>query len=283
MNWKTIGKVIFALLLVAVLVAPVGALLYLSEQEQAQYTTPPADHLELKEQSYGMPEKALRKDVSEIINLSGTVISTDVVYEELDLENPSKLRLLISAGQYLQAGDPIGYYENREVPATKSGVIRSVNVYGSEPYIELWDLEKLAVECYVNDLQLKILKRSSLKLSDEEGNPYEVLRIDAIPSANGLTRVLITSESAPLIYGKAMAELPLNTGRIYTDSLVVPSRCVFSTDGGATYYVRLVHADGTVIGNSKIEIGYTMDGWTCISGIEEGQYCDSGYKAIVEG
>lgn len=282
MLWKTISKIIIALLFVTLMVAPIGALYYISVLEQAQYLPQGGEQIVLEELAYGSIEGVVRMDMAERITLSGTVVSTKVIYEELELENISNLRLLISAGQVLQAGDLIGYLDGQEVRATKTGIIRSIN-RGGDAYIELWSLEDLAIECYVNDVQMKILQRNSLDLTDPEGNKYTVAHIDEIRVGSDLTRVLLTSETAQLIYGKKIDATNFNTGRVYPDCLVVRSNCVYSYNG-QDYYVRLVDMNGVVLGEAQVEIGFSMNGYICITdGAEEGQFCDSGYKAIAEG
>lgn len=282
MIWKTISRIIVALLLVALMVAPIGALYYISALEQEQYLPKQEEQIVLEELAYGVSTEILRMDMAERVTLSGTVISTKVIYEELKLENISQLRLLISTGQVLQSGDLIGYLDGQEVRATKTGIIRSIN-RGSDAYIELWSLEDLAIECYVDDVQLKVLKRGSLDLTDSNGNQYTVAHIDEIRVGSDLTRVLLTSETAELIYGKKMEDTNFNTGRVYPDCLVVEASCVY-TYNGQDYYVRLVDRDGVVLGEVQVELGFSMNGYICITdGAEEGQLCDSGYKAIAEG
>ena len=281
MFWRTITKIIVALLFVTLMVAPIGALYYISALEQEKYL-PQEQQIVLEELAYGSPASFMRMDMTERITLSGTVVSTRVIYEELERENISRLRLLISAGQVLQAGDIIGYLDGQEVRATQTGIIRSIN-QGSDAYIELWSLEDLAIECYVDDAQLKVLKRGSLDLTDADGNKYTVAHIDEIRVGSDLTRVLLTSETANLIYGKNMGNMSFNTGRVYPDCLVVQANCVY-TYNGTDYYVRLVDKDGVVLGEAQVEIGFSMNGLICITdGAQEGQFCDSGYKAIAEG
>lgn len=281
MLWKTFSKIIVAVLFVALMVAPIGALYYISVLEQAQYL-PQEQQIVLEELAYGSLEQIMRMDMAERITLSGTVVSTKVIYEELELENISRLRLLISTGQVLQAGDLVGYLDGQEIRATKTGIIRSIN-RGSDAYIELWSLDDLAIECYVDDVQLKVLKRGSLNLTDADGNQYTVAHIDEIRVGSDLTRVLLTSETAELIYGKKMEATDFNTGRVYPDCLVVPTSCVYSYNG-QDYYVRIVDKDGVVLGEQEVEVGFSMNGYICITdGAEDGQLCDSGYKAIAEG
>lgn len=278
---KNLTKFIFLMVLLIVLLLPVGALYYLSGLEQAEYQDVVYSEVQLKEMSYGTPVQIFRMDVAETITLSGTIISTDVIYEELEFPEPEKLRLLVEPGDLLQEGDLLGYYEGEKIYATKTGVIRSVK-QESDAYIELWSFDALAFESYVTESQLKILNRSGLALTDTEGNSYQVSHIEDVSIGNAETRVLFTSETARFIYGQKVNSCKLNTGRIYKDSLVVESRCIYSYNGGQTNYVRLVTEAGEIIGESEVEVGYMTGLYTCITGVEEGGYCDPGYKSIVE-
>lgn len=277
---KVLGKCLMALLLAAVLILPMGGLYYLSLLEQAQYDTIyEAGSVVLEEVSYGTPCLVIRMDLTEEVSLSGAVVSTKVLYEELNLDAPDDLRLVISEGELLEAGGLIGYYHGKELLSTQTGVVRTVHL-GSESYIALWSLEDLAVECYVSDAQLSVLNRSTLDLTDSEGNHYTVSHIDSEKVGADETRVLLTSETATLIYNTGFNE-NMGTGRVYPGSLVVPTDCIFTLEGQS--YVRLVEEDGSIIGLAQVEVGVTVGSYTSISGINEGDYCDPGYKAMVGG
>ncbi len=279
---KKIRNIVIGVLLLALLILPVGALYALSSMEQAQFAENNTPPVELTEFSYGTPSMVRCIDVSETITLSGTVISTEVIYQELDVEDPALLRLLVTEGKLMQEGDLIGYYQGEAIYATQTGVIRSVG-REKEAYIELWSLDALAIECYVTDAQLKVLQRGSLALSDSDGNPYTVSRIDSVSVGNANTRVLLTADAGLLTFGKTLSKFTLNTGRVYPQSTVVESRCIFSADGGFTHYVRLVDEDGNVLGLQQVTVGVTVGNYTCVTGVEEGQFCDPAYKSIVEG
>ncbi len=279
MKAKSILKYVFGLLLVALLIAPVFVLLYISNLEQTQYQ-PVSNEVQLVERSYGEPIQVVRMDIREQVVLSGQVVSTDVIYEELELEKPYDLRLRISYGDYLAEGDLIGYYHGEEVLSKSTGIVSSINT--SSGYIEMKDLNSLALECRVDEITLNILKRQSLQLTDKDGNGFQIAKIDPFPDANGLTRVLLTFDNKALYYGQNLSGLSLNTGRVYNDCLAVSSRCVYSKDGGNTYYVRTVESDGTVLEEKEVELGAVVGSFTCITGVNEGTWCDSGYRAVAE-
>lgn len=279
MFWKKVRNCLLALVIVALAILPIVTVYQISQAEQAQYV-PPTNSYDLKPMAYGAPIPVTRQDLSETITLSGTVVSTAVIYEELNLREPYDLRLLVSTGDPLAVGDLIGYYHGEEIRATKSGIIRSIGM-GSDAYVELWSLEDLAIECYVEDAQLNILQRESLDLTDEDGRHYQVSRIDTIRTGDDQTRVLLTTEEQSLTYGKQYGALRLKTGRIYRDCLVVDKSCVYTLDG-ENYLVRLVDTDGSVLDKVDVKVSFSMEDMVSVVGLQEGQLCDSGYKAIVE-
>lgn len=274
----TVGVTVAILALV--LLAPVGGLFYLSNLEQAQYA-PTKEVVHLEEQSYGVPVMITRTDVEEVVTVSGRMVSTRILYEELNLDEPYALRLQVETGDILLEGDCIGLYHGREIKARQTGMIRQIHL-GSEAYLELWSLEDLALECYVTEKQYTRLQQENLVLKDSENREYTVLRMNPIPEADGTYKILLQPGEKTYLYGQSVSNLKLRTGTVYRNCLTVESRCVYSRDGGSTWYVRLVEKDGTVLGEQEVEVGFSQGGLTCISGVEEGRYCDSGYKSAAE-
>lgn len=268
--------ILLALVMLVMLAVPVGVLAYISRLEQEQYR--PEEPVVLEELAYGAPEQPIRMELKESVTLSGQVVSTKILYEELALENAYDLRLQIQSGQVLQEGDVIGIYNGEPVTTKTAGLVRSVNL-GSKPYIELYDLNSLAIECSLDADQLKVLRRSSLALSDNGGHSYELLRLED-RTANATA--LLSCPEVELLYGQQLS-LSLFTGRNYPDSLMISKNCVYSTDGGSSWYVRTVDAEGHILEEIQVQVGYEMGNMVCISGIDENTYCDSGYGAVLEG
>lgn len=271
----------FAVLLMFVsMLVPVLALIQISQMEQREYTAPTVDiGIALKERAYGEIVEVSQTDLKETIAISGEVISTAFLYQELALKSPHLLRLWVKSGDYLCVGDPVGMYQGEVIYATQSGIISKVTL-GSEAYIEFYDLDMLALECFVNQDIMKILSRETLKLSDSKGASYEVVRLEEVPVKNGMYRVLLRPVDAELSIGSILDGATMFTGRVYPNCIAVNNNCIYSD--GQSYYVRIVDSDGAFIEEVQVEIGETVGNLTCVSGVKPGQYCDSGYKAVVE-
>lgn len=261
--------------------APAGGLFYLSRLEQARYEPPAVDgSVVLVERAYGGVTRVEQVDLKESICLSGQVVSTARSYQELPDAGEGQLRLWVQPGDYLAEGDPIGTCRGETVLAAAGGVVSKVSLEG-EAYLELYDPGALALECYVTEDLRRVLSRDSLALTDSGGAAYEVLRLDAVPTRNGQYRVRLRAADGVLTYGTACNNKVMYTGRVYPGGIVVPESCVYTRDG-QTWCVRLVDVNGVFLSEAVVELGARVGDLICVSGVLPGQYCDGGYKAVLE-
>ncbi len=272
-------RVGLALLILALLTGPLWAIVYISQLEQNRYT--PQTVVQLQELSYGPVKQITRMDMRETVSLSGQVISTRYLYQELDIAESGQFRQEVKSGQVIQAGDVLGYYKGQPVLAEISGILVKIST-GIDCYLCLESLEDLAVECYVDDQQLAILSRSALELTDSNGAAYQVLRIEPVAATRG-TRVLLSCEDGDYAYGDSFSGKTFYTGREFPGALVISSKCVYQLEDGK-YYLRLTDAQGVFLQELEVEPSYSNGEMVCISGegIREGLYCDSGYKLVIE-
>ena len=91
-------------------------------------------------------------------------------------------------------------------------------------------------------------------------------------------------EGTAHVFGEAEKNLVLLTGQVYRDALVLDARCVYQKQPGASepWYARKVQADGTLLGEVEIKIGFQIGNLVCVSGVSEGEWFDSGYQAVVQ-
>ena len=201
-------------------------------------------------------------------------LETEAGLEEVDPED-------VSVGDVIHPGDLIAYDGSKEIISDAYGLIREISL-GNDPYLRLCSLEDLALECYVNDTQRAILQRSSLELLDEDGTALTLLDMDEIYTNGNSTRVLLRYDAENLRYGQTFSDLILSTGKVYSQALVVDERCVYKKPDTDSYYLRLVDQDGHFISETEVKVGYSDGTYICVSGIEEGTLCDSGYKTLAE-
>lgn len=277
---KKTGMVLLFLLLLALLIAPVGALWMISLQEQAQYLVQPVPVVE--ELAYGEILSVRRMEIRETVELSGTVVSIEEFFMELPCKNPYALRFMVSVGDVIHSGDLIAYEGEKALYSTADGLIGEISL-GEEPYLRLHALQALALECEISQAQRKLFSRSDLALQDENGIPLELLELGEICTANGSIRLLLRYELPGLTYGQQLSSLTLYTGRVYSQTLAVEKRCVYQKNEDDASYLRLVDEAGHFLGEAEVLTGYANEDYICVSGVEEGTLCDGGYGAVWEG
>lgn len=278
---KRICSALLVLVFVALFLAPVGIIWKISRAEQQQYL-PAADEV-LEDLAYGEIRQVTRTDIPETITVSGSVVSTAMEFIELnDYWDPFSLRMTVESGQTVCAGDVIGYYNGEPVLSDKTGVVKSVCI-GSDNYVWLQSLDSLALRLEVsNQTVLAALQQENITLTDSDGATYHVLEIAPTMTETGNAVVLLSCEGIALVYGQQYPELTLQTGRIFRQALVVEKNCVYTPTGSDKKYVREVDDSGKYLREVEVTTGYSNGEYICISGIDEGAFCDSGYKAVVE-
>ncbi len=278
---KRIAKVLFWVLIIALLVSPLGILYEISQREMAEYQVHALPVL--TQTSIGRVLQVTRQDVQEYFTVSGVFQSSESAYQPLTMENPGLIRWEVSAGDEIQMGQVMGTYHGENVVAEFSGIIERINTGSADPYVKVKLLDKLVLEATVSKSTLAIIKRS-MNMTTEAGEPVRLTYTSNLKTADGDRRIQLTIDSEDYSYGTSV-HLKIYTGLTYPQVLVVHQDCVYQRDPGADnpWYVRTVTKNGDVIAETEVEIAFTMGDMVCISGVAEGTYCDAGYKDIVGG
>ena len=279
---KSLLTCVFWLLVVALMVAPLGLIFQISKDEMAQYATPTAPVL--RETAIGSIAQATRQDVAVYVTIAGSFTASESVYQELDYKSPDKIRWLVSHGDEIQAGQIIGTYNGENVVAEHTGILVEMNTYGTDAFLRIALFEPVELSCRVDDRTLSVLKRSDSLLTDN-GEIVTLLYASQQKNPDGTTNVRLAIDTDKYTYGELLSELRIMTGQVYQRTLVLPVDCVYQKTAGddAPWYVRQVTGDGIFLTEREIKIGYSNGDYVCVTGIEEGEYFDMGYKAIVGG
>ena len=277
---KTIVYVFFTFLLLI----PCVGLYFISLQEQKQYET--TQKLELLDASYGEICQVERQDVNEYITVEGTGISASVKYMELNsYAKPYNIRFSIKEGDYVTQNQIIGYYNGKAVSSTCEGIVESINL-GEDSYIAFQNIEDVIMQIKTNKKKyIQILSDENIIFYNEQGDRFSVIRAYPIEDEEGYrTFDLKCIEGSSIDFGVKLNDLKLYTGNVYTQCLVVDKNCVYSYQSEPdVYYIRVVDEYGNFKEEAEVSIGYEDENYICISGVEEGTLCDSGYKKLVEG
>ena len=276
--WRNVLKVIFWIMILVLLIAPLGILMAISQAEMAEYE-PPAAPL-IKETSIGTPRQSLRMDVKEYIMVSGVFTSNEVGFQMLPQAEPERIHWIVSAGEEVQIGQVLGYYDDAEVLSEMDGMLEDIHAITGDAYLKIRLFSPLELEATVSEEILTALRRGGDALCLTDGTAVELTYAANAKNADGSfnTRLMIHNDDA--VYGEAVGYM-IYTGLEFPNALVVQSNCVYQKDG--QWYVRRVSENGSFIAEIPVQVSYDDGSYACVSGIDEGDWFDSGYKAIMGG
>ena len=286
MHKSIIPKVLFALLVVALLLLPLGLISRISQREMEAYAAPELP--ELREMAYGDIVETSRTDVAETIAVSGTFVSRTYAYQELGSVDSAGFRWEVSVGDEVHQGDKLGTYKGRDVTAEFDGIIDEINPYASSPYIRYKLFTPVELECTVDESTASVLRRSTLELTLEDGTPVELLFLSQIQNTDGTAVARFHIDSDRYHLGASVSNLSLRTGRVFSQALVVDAGAIYQRDTDNeddVWYARQVDASGAFIREVPLKVSYRSGSLICISGdgLEEGMLFDKGYKTLIGG
>lgn len=279
---KGLVNCLFWLLILILMTAPLGLIWMISRQEIAQYTAPDAPVLQ--EVSIGTPVSATKRDVAECIIVEGQFTSFTWAYQELDQRRPDQIRWLVNVGDEIQKGQVIGSYNGEDIIAEQTGILVDRNSYSGDAYLRYQLFNPVVLSCRVDDRVLAVLKLSEL-LTTEDAEVVSLVFASSRKNTDGTTDVRLHIESDRYQFGQELDELRILTGRVYQNVIVLPFSCVYQKDQGDDYpwYVRQVTENGLFLSEIEVKPGYSDGDLICVSGISEGGWYDTGYKAVTEG
>lgn len=280
---KSIVICLFWLLIIALMVAPLGLIFQISQDEMAEYATPTAPVL--RETAVGNIAQANRQDVAVYVTVSGTFSSNSYTYQELNQQNPGMIRWIVSVGDEITEGQVLGTYKGEDVVSSVTGILLEMNTYASSgAYLRFQLFEPVELSCRVDDRTLSMLKRSDGLLT-MNGETVTLMFASRQKNADGSTNIRLTIDTDKYTYGEHTDEMKITTGQVYQQAVVLPVDCVYQKDAGEDqpWYVRQVTQDGLFIMEHLVKIGYSNGDVICVTGVEVGTYYDSGYKAVMGG
>lgn len=276
-------KVLFWVLILALLVLPLGLIRQISTAEMAEYA--PGASPVIRKSAIGTPVQAARMDLDLYVTVSGSFTSRSVAFMELDQKKPYDIRWIVSHGDEIQVGQVLGFYYGEEVLSTVEGTVSGIDTSAADPYLMVNCFAPLVLECPVEDSVLRSLRQFPDTLTLEDGTKVTMAHISKAKNYDGTTTVRFTLDREGDSYGAAVEDLPVYLGTGYPQVLVLPLDCVYQkeTGEGEPWYVRQVTEDGLLISEKQVTVSYISNTVAVVNGIEEGQWFDSGYKAAVSG
>lgn len=276
---KNIIYTIFWLIIIALLVAPLGLIVHISQEEMQSYEAPTAP--QMQQLAVGGIIKSHIGSASEVIKVSGTFVSTTFEYMELDYESVKNARWYVSTGDQIQVGQVIGSTQQGDVLSSLSGIVTAMHIATDDCYIKMQLFSPVELSCRVDSRTLSILKQSQkLKV---DGAAVKLTYVSQLVNSDGTTDVRIFIDSEKYSCGQVVNGLSISTGRTFENVVMLTDRCVYKKSGSDQYYVRQVTEDGIFIAEIPVEIIISSGNEVGLRGIEADEYFDAGYKAVAGG
>lgn len=272
---RTIVKLKNALIiLVAIIIytVPITCILFLSEKEIKKYELDV--DFDTEESAYGKIYQVERRDVAEYYGCDVRV--TCIVEKEILVPNSYKLK--VKEEDEIFEESILATDGTNNILAGFEGVICGINYDEDNILISYKDFDDTVFECHVPEDIKDIFEEK--KLYNEENEEIKIISKSNINDEGNYLVYLSIPKREKYDYGTCVTGYKLYTGKVYKKTLVINKNCIYKGEDG--YYVRQVDENGIYIADVPVEIGYQSDGYTCISGVEEGDFCDGGYETEQE-
>lgn len=263
--------IIFIIVLVFLYFIPIVFICLLSSMEVEKYSQDV--DFNFKEMSYGEVVPVIRQDMREYYSFDGVFVS-DL---KKTVEIPFDAVVNVEVDEEVFCDSIIATLNNKEIKAEVDGIVSDIDYIKNKCIIN--DISSLLFECRVPKNYLKYFE--CCVLYDELNSEIKVINKSNIID-KGYTKVYLKVPSNEYCYGEEIQGFPIYTGNVFRDALVLPVDCVYKKSDDSRYYVREVSETGEFLYETEVTVGYSDGEYICISGIEEGAHCDSGYKAIVD-
>lgn len=277
---KFILNGLFAVLLLLVLALPIVLLFRISQAEIEKYTVPSAPVLQ--QTAVGGIVQAYETDMEESFLLEGVFVSAGDGFVELDYEQVRNVRWLVKIGDEIQQGQEVGITPADKILSTHNGILTEIHTDSSENcYLRVQLFSPVVLSCRIDAWTLSVLQKSH-NLVTSENEPVSLVYASQLIDDDGMVDVLVSIESEKYSYGQS-ASFRITTGRSFKSLIVLPKNCLYQKFTNGPWYVRQVTENGIFIAERQVKIEMQDGSIVAVSGISEGEYFDSGYKAIVGG
>lgn len=276
---KKILSVLFWLLIIALLIAPIGLIVQISREEMQEFATP--DPPVLQEVAIGGIYQAQSTSIFESFQVSGKFVSNADGYMEMNYDTVRNARWKISVGSEIQKGMVIGTADGEDIIATMDGIVKQMHIAADDCYIKLELFAPVVLETKVDAETMSILRNSRKLTAGDKKGKVSLVFASRQQNSDGTFNVRIFIDSDEFTYGQ-MATVYIYTGRTNENVVAVNHKCIYHK-GGSQWYMRKVTKEGIFVEEVAVEVVYQDDTNAYVTGIGAGEYFDSGYQIIAGG
>lgn len=253
-------KGIIIVLSVFVYILPLIIICVISLNEVNNYKTTNIDY---EEHAYGEVCPVERRDIKENITISVTAVSNSKA-----TMSSRDTNWMVKEGEEIFKGQTIGKKENTIIKSKENGIVDIVN----KNYIVINTDNDIVWEGEVPVNDMSYFRE---KLYGKKGKKIKVVSISNVMKHN-MVRIRFKSQNEKLFIGEQKHNYKLYTGRVMKKVLVVNKKCLVKRKD--KYYVRVTDERGIYLYEQEVKVGYHYKNFVCVTNIEEGTYCDTGFS-----
>ncbi len=243
---------------------PVIIIISISNEEMKNYDI---KKIEFIETAYGDIFQVEQNNIRENVVINATAIPNNVtVIQETD-----NIIWSVDEEEEIEREQIIGYRDKIPVKANINGIVKKID----KNCLILYTFEDIVWKTEVSEQQVGYFKNN---LQDKRGNKVNICSISNRVH-NGKISIKFRIENTKMKSGQKLKKLKLYTDNIFKNVLTIDKKCIAKKDG--KYYVRVVDAQGRFLFEQQVEVGYESDGKICITGLEEGEFCDGGFSKYI--
>lgn len=263
-------KIILIMGCVILVVMPIVLIVIISTIERNSYQITEEGKADIVK-SFGEPIPITRGTIKELIELEGVFNSREFVEVKIHDNHVENLLIYKQVDEEVRRGEVLASVEGYQYLSPINGKITQIDNFT----IKIISFENLLFETSVNkDFKFKELfvKNSDEKLTME--------RLSNIVDKKKRKAWFLNSNKNYL-FGEEMT-FELYTGQVEDNVLTAPKGCVYSKQDKSKFYIRTVSESGVFIEEKEVQIGIQDDSNISIIGVDEGVFCDSGYKKYID-
>ncbi len=258
------NKIFLAIIGVIIYLIPIVTVILVSNEEIKKYQTP---KMEFVDYAYGEIFQVEQKDVRENIVVNATAILDDTIA----IPTNGNTIWIVDEGEEIKKSQTIGYCNGVSIKGQKNGIVKKIE----SNYIVLKTFENIMWETQVSEEKVRYFNES---LYDRSGNKLEICSISNKVN-DGKVTIRFKIENVIGKCGQKRNKMRLYTGNAFKNVLTVNKKCVVNKNGN--YYVRIVDSHGVFQYEQQVDVGFESDGIICVTGLEEGEFCDGGFSEYI--
>lgn len=272
---KKVLRVVTVIVVLVIYCVPLFGIYCISNKEKESYQLD--DEYNIEKTAYGVPCEVSKIDMQEYYSYPGTIEGYKIVDVKVSGLKADKTSYICKTGDEIFKNQDIATDGRNTFKSPMNGIVQDIP-YSKDGCVNVLSLDELCLNLSVPVDEVGVFENA---IYDENGNKIKVIAKSNQVNENGEVSIKITNTFGDYLAGQSVNDIKIYTGYTYSNVYVVDVDCVYSKGKDNTYFVRKVDSKGKFIEEVEVGIGYSNGEYICITGLEEGEFCDDGYKDLV--